>query len=186
MSRSMESLEKSSRRPELGSRKTGTPAIFIRKWVPVDGGQLWQLIYDYLKETYEAGYDVPPTGQNVLVMLNMGMVAVQEGDPVIVAEAVGELLGKVIGWTFWKSAGNGILTRGRTLVGMGTYVVPYMRRHGVARQMHEEAIKVARAGGYECVDRVTVPGTPGEQMLEGGGWKPVATVFRKELICTEP
>src|SRR5437773_4228265 len=188
MWRSMASLEKSSERSDITRQRklSGTPAIFLRSWAPADGGQLWPLIHDYLKETYEAGYDVPPTGANVLLMLNMGIVAAQEGEPVVVAEAVGELLAKIVGWTFWKAAGGAVTSRKRSLVGLGTYDVPYMRRLGVAKAMHEEATKVARARGYECIDRIGILDTAGAKMLENGGWKFVAAVFRKELLCTGP
>ena len=61
-----------------------------------------------------------------------------------------------------------------------------MRRLGVAKAMHEEATKVARARGYECIDRIGILDTAGAKMLENGGWKFVAAVFRKELLCTGP
>ncbi len=48
--------------------------------------------------------------------------------------------------------------------------------------MHREAMKMASREEYIFIDRVAIPGSPGALMLEREGFKPVAQVYRKEVV----
>src|SRR5438046_1162334 len=94
-----------------------------------DGEQLWALVMAYLRETYGAGGDFPPTLNNATAFTVFAIEGAAVGDPCLVAEADG----KLIGFCFARGIEvmPGMEMRHRSIRSWGTYIVPDQRAHGV-------------------------------------------------------
>src|SRR5215831_6209960 len=103
-------------------------AYSVRSWKVEDSGVLFPLILAYLREV-EGDYDYLPTEDNARFLVVLGGIRAEAGDPVLLAEAEGQ----VVGWTSWIGAVSDLIAFGeRVCIGMGTYVAPEHRRRGVA------------------------------------------------------
>ena len=111
-----------------------------------DGEQLWQLVMAYLKETYGAGGDFPPTLNNATAFTVFAIEGAAVGDPCLVAEADGEL----IGFCFARGIEMlpGMEARHRSIRSWGTYIVPAWRAKGVGVSLFIVAGRMARLAGY--------------------------------------
>src|SRR5207253_1427825 len=111
-----------------------------------DGEQLWQLVMSYLKEVYDAGGDFPPTLNNATAFTVFAIEGAAVGDPCLVAESDGTL----IGFCFARGVEvlPGMETRHRSIRSWGTYIVPEWRAKGVGVSLFIVAGRMARLAGY--------------------------------------
>lgn len=111
-----------------------------------DGEPLWQLVMGYLKETYAQGGDFPPTLANATAFTVFAIEGAAEGDPCLVAEDDGVL----IGFCFARGVAvlPGMETRHRTIRSWGTYIAPDHRARGVGVSLFIVAGRMARLAGY--------------------------------------
>ena len=148
----------------------------IRAWKIEDREKLESLILAYLLEV-QSEYDYEPTIDNARFLFTLGVQRADMGDPVVLAHD-GE---RILGWTSWIGVDRGHVDfKKHVCIGMGTYVLPEVRRRGIAMQMHRAAEIIARSSGYQRIDRIASGGN-GEKMLIRDGWKPAAIVYQKEL-----
>lgn len=149
----------------------------IRPWNVADSAALRPLLLAFLRDTYAEGYDFLPTEDNAEAFLEIGLEAATVGDPVLLAESGGE----IIGFILWIGAPTfHIAPRARICVGMGTYVVPSRRRERIGFQLRVEGEEIARERGYTRLDGFGYYEAP-KRLMERNGWHPVATLYQKEL-----
>jgi len=120
----------------------------IRFMEPRDERQTKRLILHYLKETYLAGGDFPPTLENAQAFFDHAAEGAQVGDPCLVAEVDGRIAGYVMarGVLF-----PGMETRDVTLRSWGTYVDPAYRGHRFAIKLFMVMGRIAKHKGYTRV-----------------------------------
>lgn len=119
--------------------------VSIRKMRPDDERALQKLCMRYLRDTYAGGGDFPPTLENAAVMTAHALEGAAVGDPCILAEDAGTVVGFVIarGVEF-----PGMTSRHKTIRSWGTYVKPEYRSQGTAVSMFIIAGRLARIVGY--------------------------------------
>ena len=118
----------------------------IRLMKPEDEKQLKRLMMKYLKTTYAEGGDIPPTLENAATSVQHGIEGAALGDPCLVAEEDG----KIIGYTICRGMFTpGLTTRYKSIRSWGTYVVPEYRAQNIATALLVTAGRVAKIAGYE-------------------------------------
>lgn len=118
-----------------------------------DGEGLWQLVMAYLKETYGQGGDFPPTLSNATQFTVFGIEGAAAGDPCIVADDDG----KLIGFCFARGIDTaGLETRHKSIRSWGTYIDPAYRAQGVGVSLFIVAGRLARIAGYTRFIGMTV------------------------------
>lgn len=117
----------------------------IRSITAGDGPQLWALVMEYLTATYADGGEFPPTLQNATLFSLFGIEGAAAGDPCIVAEADG----KLVGFVFARGIDlGGMESRHKTIRSWGTYITPEYRSKGIAVSLFIVAGRLARLAGY--------------------------------------
>jgi GNAT superfamily N-acetyltransferase len=117
----------------------------IRTITTGDGHQLWSLVLEYLKETYADGGEFPPTLENATRFALFGIEGAASGDPCIVAEEDG----KLVGFVFARGIDlGGMESRHKTIRSWGTYIEPAYRSKGIAVSLFIVAGRLARIAGY--------------------------------------
>jgi GNAT superfamily N-acetyltransferase len=125
----------------------------IRPWKPSDWKALRPLVTAFLKEHYAAGGDFRPTRHNVEAFIRKGVKASALSDPTLLAYAGG----KLVGFVLWAGVPeSGLELRDRICLGIGTYVVPEVRRQGWSVKLRRAATTLARVAGYTRVDGVAL------------------------------
>lgn len=147
-------------------------------WQEFDEGYIKRMLKSFLQETYEVGYDFPPTENNVMRFWDIGIKAAGRKDPTLVAYTDGIL----IGFCLWVGVPpQHILdVRDKVCLGMGTYMIPKYRNLGLATALREAAHAVAKSVGYTRIDGYGYYEAP-KKLMEANGWKHVACVYHKEL-----
>ncbi len=115
---------------------------------PEDEVPLRRLVMKYLKETYDAGGDFPPTLENAAAFAQYGIEGAAAGDPCLVADVDGKLVG------FLNARGihfPGMTTRHKTIRTWGTFMLPDYRSKGVAGMLLIVAGRMAKQAGYSRV-----------------------------------
>lgn len=120
----------------------------IRFIEPRDERAAKRLIIRYLRETYDAGGDFPPTLENAQAFFDHAVEGAQCGDPCLVAEHDGHVVGYVMarGVLF-----PGMQTRDVTLRSWGTYVDAAYRGHRFAIKLFMVMGRIAKHKGYTRV-----------------------------------
>lgn len=142
----------------------------IRPWRAEDASQLAPLILEFLRET---DGDLLPTPRSAQALLQMGLDAVQRGDPCLVAEDEG---GRIVGYVLWHGPTIPADTKGVVLQGQGTYVIPFARDRGIGTALWKAAIAQSWQRGYTRI--VTV--TRREDTLAGVGFRPMGHLMTLE------
>ena len=118
-----------------------------------DGEGLMYLVMAYLKETYAQGGDFPPTVKNAAQFAVFGIEGAAAGDPCIVAEDDG----KLVGFCFARGIDTaGLETRHKSIRSWGTYIAPEYRAKGVGVSLFIVAGRLARVAGYTRFIGMTV------------------------------
>jgi len=145
--------------------------LTIRSWHPADAPALRPLIADCLAVNRDAGADMEPTEKNVTALLTLGLLWASQGEPTLVAERDGQLIGYIL----WGRCPNplDLDLRDRLCSGLGTYVVPVERRRHVASALRLQAMEMARARGYARVQGVAYH-EAGRQSVRPMGFREVA------------
>jgi L-amino acid N-acyltransferase YncA len=119
--------------------------MIVRYVKPEDAKPLRRLVMHYLRDTYAEGGDFPPTLDNAAAFTKHAVDGAKEGDPCI----VGELDGKIIGFVMARGLHfPGMQTRDNTIRSWGSYVEPEYRRHGYGITLYMMMARLARAAGY--------------------------------------
>lgn len=150
-----------------------------RFWRPDDTAALGPQILDAITTNAANGSFLAPTGGNVEYLLKLGLHFAAEGDPSFVRWSDA---GVLVGWTLWgfPPAGMGLEFSSRTCLGFCTYVVPGLRRLGIATALRARALSQARDRGY-----VRVVGTAyspiGAASATANGFRPIGTEMEYRL-----
>lgn len=125
--------------------------MLIRRWLPNDCDSIQPMIFECLHFNYECGAHIVPSPRNITVFWQLGLRWSQTGEPTLLADDDGQ----VRGYVMWGSIPSPELdVREPICHGLGTYIVPEFRRHGLATDLRTEALKLARALGYKRVSGV--------------------------------
>ena len=119
--------------------------MFIRAMHSDDEKPVKRLVMKYLKETYDAGGDFPPTLENAAGFTQYAIEGAEAGDPCLVADEGGKIIGFVTARGVFFP---GMTTRHKTVRSWGTFVLPEWRSKGIAVQLFIVAGRVARLAGY--------------------------------------
>jgi GNAT superfamily N-acetyltransferase len=121
-------------------------SVVFRPMKPEDAQPVRKLIMKFLKETYADGADFPATLENSAAFTAYALAGAAEGDPCIVADEDGKLVGFIIarGVTM-----PGMTMRYKTLRSWGTYVLPEYRSKGYGISMLVIVGRMAKWAGYE-------------------------------------
>jgi GNAT superfamily N-acetyltransferase len=118
----------------------------IRFMKPEDERPLRKLMMKYLKSTYDEGGDIPPTLENAATSIHHGIEGAALGDPCLVAEENG----KIVGYTICRGIITpGLTTRYKSIRSWGTYVIPEYRCKNIATMLLITAGRVAKIAGYD-------------------------------------
>jgi GNAT superfamily N-acetyltransferase len=148
-----------------------------------DGEQLYPLIRAYLEET--KGGSFLPTQQNGCAFLMLALDGAHEGDPCLVAEVDG----KLVGYTIVRGVPlMGFETLEHPCRGYGTYVLPEFRQKGlekgVAMQLFEAAIVIAQSRGYTSYQMIATfkeSSLKGIRLLQRAGARITGSVYEIDL-----
>lgn len=152
------------------------PTVTIRPWQPSDASQLVPMIQACLEDTAAVGADWAPTPHNVDLMLKLGLMWAERGDPSLVLESQGEILA----YTLWGELPSELDTMHRSCAALGTYVVERVRRLGIAQALRNEAIARAKRAGYDRILGSTYdPG--GHASAERVGFRVVGNLVERKL-----
>lgn len=121
--------------------------MIVRPWVAIDHDAVCAMITSCLEETAAQGADFAPTPRSVEALWALGLGWATAGDPTLVFEDAGELLG----YTLWGELASPCDLRSHTCAALGTYVVPKARRRGVSAKLRNAAFEVADARWYQRV-----------------------------------
>lgn len=111
-----------------------------------DEEQVVDLFLAMVAELAEHGHDLLPTRQNAAWFWDeIFFEAITRGDPVLLAFAGDQPVGAL----FWVVNYPPYEVRYRTATGWGTYVIPDLRRHGVATALRVEGTRILRDMGIE-------------------------------------
>lgn len=122
--------------------------MLIRFMRSEDERDVRRLVMRYLKETFDAGGDFPPTLENAAAFTQQAIDGAAVGDPCLVATdgpagpAVGFVAARGIHFP-------GMTVRHKTVRSWGTFVLPEHRSKGVAVSLFITAGRVARMAGYD-------------------------------------
>lgn len=117
----------------------------VRLMTTNDERAVRKLVMKYLKETFDQGGDFPPTLENAAGFTQYAIQGALEGDPCLVAEDEGKIVGFVAarGIHF-----PGMTTRHKTVRSWGTYILPEYRSRNVGTTLFIVAGRLARVAGY--------------------------------------
>ena len=118
----------------------------VRAWEDRDSLNLYPLVLLYLLDVAKLRGDIAPSGSNAEAFIGLGYQALDRGDPCLVAEEGGKLVGFLIARGVDTS---NLRTTKRICFGFGTYVLPEFRRMGFAKELRARAFEIAKAQGYE-------------------------------------
>jgi len=113
-----------------------------------DERQLKRLILRYLKDTFSAGGDFPPTLENAAAFFAHALEGAQCGDPCLVAVDDDTIIGYVMARGVFF---HGMQTRDITLRSWGTYIIPEARGRRIAIKLFMVMGRVAKNRGYTRV-----------------------------------
>ena len=132
----------------------------------------------FLKELQPFGSLVACDDVNVNLLLFVVRQAIDRGDPVVVAERDGQ----IVGFCLWTQLDTPLRYDRKVLHGLGTFVVPAFRKQGISDLIRSLAEGIARDKGYESIlGSVHPSNVAGVASLEGHGWKTVHCVVVKDL-----
>lgn len=148
------------------------PEPVYSRWQAGDVPGLRPLLLGFLTETET---DVAPTPRSVEVLLTMGLVAAERGDPCLVAVVDGV----VQGFTYWLGSPLPFDTKGAICQALGSYVAPGWRGHGIGTALRTAALEQAWQVGYTRVVGTTY--TPAAlHSMETVGFKPIGVLIACE------
>lgn len=150
--------------------------LIIRRLVKGDRPALAQLMRRFLQYNFENGGDYNADGTNVNAFTDRLIVGAIEGEPCIIADDGGSLVGFCVALGVHGGFG---LAHVKVCWAMGTYVEPPYRRQSLARDMHEARERLAREAGYDRMDGVMLG--VGLQFATAMGWQSSGSYMRKEL-----
>ena len=150
----------------------------IRGWEEKDREQLMPMVQATLQENFDTTADMLPSTYNSKVLIDLGMARVQFGDPCLVAEEDGVLLGYVQWCGIPDPLGLG--WRMQTVHGFGTFVLPDHRRKGISTKLRDLAEEIAKAVGYQQVTGVAYNAL-GAATVMSRGFQIAGALVYKEL-----
>jgi predicted N-acetyltransferase YhbS len=122
--------------------------MIIRLMKPEDARPLRTLVMRYLRDTFNQGGDFPPTLENATNFVQHGIQGAAEGDPCLVAEDDGKLVGFVMARGVFFP---GMTTRDNTIRSWGSFVLPEYRGQKIAIKLFMVLGRLARQKGYTRV-----------------------------------
>lgn len=141
--------------------------VTVRQWTAEDRVPLLHMVQDCLDVNHQAGADMLPTYKNVDVLVKMGMLASDRGEPCLIADvaAIGP-----VGYTLWCELPNplGLDFAARVLHGLGTYVLPPYRRVKVSEHLRNVAEAQAKRLGFEKIVGVAYHEAGAQSVLRRG------------------
>lgn len=120
----------------------------IRRWTEEDAPALVPLVYDYLQSTFDDGGDLLPSRENVERFVRMGVAAAAKGDPTLLAESDGQLLG----FHLCFDVDLGFETREKVLQSAAGYVIPEARDGEISQHLMSMSLSIAKDRGYTRLD----------------------------------
>lgn len=124
--------------------------ITVRPWSLDDAAHLRPLVQAFLEACWDRGGDMEPEPATVDYWLGQGLAHAQRGDPTLLAAVPkpGEP-DLIVGYVHIALASFPYKVRYRTAFAIGSYVVPAVRRHGIAAILREEAVRIGDALGIQ-------------------------------------
>src|SRR5262249_13248537 len=107
---------------------------------------LRRLIMKFLKETEQGGGDFLPTLDNAAAFTAQALEGTRVGDPCVVAEEDGKLVGFMIARGIFMP---GMQLRHKSIRSWGTYVLPSHRSQGIGISLLMIVGRMAKWAGYE-------------------------------------
>lgn len=145
----------------------------LRLWTPRD----WRLLRPGVRAFLEEqDGDIVAFPCNVGHLVRQGIKAAGAGDPCILAQEDG----KLVGFCIWMGVQTRLVLKEKVCSALGTYVSPGFRRQGWSKRLREFAAEKAREAGYARVDGPVLT-TLNLEIAQAAGFEAAGTFCTRRL-----